>query len=52
MIRIDIGKISKKNKEKDQEKSGLYLIKELAHDFSDIKGYTGLKLIRDSYGAR
>lgn len=52
VIRIDIGKISKTSKEKDQEKSGLYLIKELAHDFSDIKGYTGLKLIRDSYGAR
>jgi hypothetical protein len=50
VIRLNIGKITKQEKEKDDQKSGLYLIKELAHDFSDIKGLTGLKLVRDSYG--
>ena len=41
-------------KERDEKKSGLYLIKELAHSFpaNDNKGYTGLKLIRDSYGVQ
>lgn len=35
---------------KDPKKSGYYLIKELSHLFSKNQGYTGLKLIRDSYG--
>ena len=35
---------------KDPQKSGYYLIKELSHLFSKNQGYTGLKLIRDSYG--
>lgn len=50
VIRLNIGKITKQEKEKDDQKSGLYLIKELAHDFSKNQGYTGLKLVRDSYG--
>ena len=37
--------------EKDDIKSGHYLIKEVAHLFENNQGYTGLKLIRDSYGA-
>jgi hypothetical protein len=36
--------------EKDNIKSGHYLIKEVAHLFENNQGYTGLKLIRDSYG--
>lgn len=36
---------------KDDLKSGYYLVKELSHLFEQNKGYTGLKLIRDSYGA-
>lgn len=35
---------------KDDVKSGHYLIKEVAHLFENNQGYTGLKLIRDSYG--
>lgn len=50
VIMLNIGNITKQEKNKDSQKSGLYLITELCHDFSDIKGLTGLKLIRDSYG--
>lgn len=52
VIKLDIGKISSNNKDKDAEKSGLYLIRELAHEFptQGNKGYTGLRLSRDSYG--
>lgn len=50
VIELNIGKITKGTKEKDIEKSGLYLIKELAHSFDDNYGYTGLRLVRDSYG--
>ena len=52
VIELNIGKVTKQEKERDEKKSGLYLIKELAHSFpaNDNKGYTGLKLIRDSYG--
>ena len=34
----------------DTIRSGKYLVAELSHQFSDNKGYTGLRLIRDSYG--
>lgn len=34
----------------DRIKSGKYLIKELCHSLSKNSGYTGLKLVRDSYG--
>jgi hypothetical protein len=53
VIELEIGEISLEQSEqglKDKNKSGNYLIKELCHSFSDNKGYTGLKLIRDSYG--
>jgi hypothetical protein len=50
VIFLDIGEITKQEKQKDSKKSGLYLIAELAHEFSDNQGYTGLKLVRDSYG--
>ena len=40
------------DKVRDDNKSGFYLIKELSHVFSQNKGYTGLKLIRDSYGVK
>jgi hypothetical protein len=54
VIELDFGNITKNNSEqgiKDIEKSGHYLIKELSHLFEKNQGYTGLKLIRDSYGA-
>lgn len=38
------------DKVRDDNKSGFYLIKELSHVFAQNNGYTGLKLIRDSYG--
>lgn len=40
------------DKNRDDNKSGFYLIKELSHVFAQNKGYTGLKLIRDSYGVK
>jgi len=54
VIELDFGIISKDEGTKgtkDQQKSGYYLIKELSHLFESNQGYTGLKLIRDSYGA-
>jgi hypothetical protein len=53
VIELDFGTITKdqsKKGTKDQQKSGYYLIKELSHLFEKNQGYTGLKLIRDSYG--
>lgn len=52
VIELNIGKITKEEKQRDDKKSGLYLIKELAHSFEDNQGYTGLKLVRDSYGTQ
>lgn len=54
VIELDFGTITKDQDTKgtkDQQKSGYYLIKELSHLFENNQGYTGLKLIRDSYGA-
>lgn len=34
----------------DDVRSGSYIISELAHQFFDNSAYTGIKLIRDSYG--
>lgn len=53
VIELDFGTITKSDSEKgtkDRQKSGYYLIKELSHLFEQNQGYTGLKLIRDSYG--
>jgi len=53
VIEIDFGTTTRdeaKQGIKDSKKSGYYLIKELSHIFSKNQGYTGLKLIRDSYG--
>lgn len=51
VIYLNIGVIESKDvKDKDQLKSGLYLIQSLSHQFEGIEGYTGLKLVRDSYG--
>jgi hypothetical protein len=46
-----ITKDSSKAGTEDKQKSGYYLIKELSHLFEQNQGWTGLKLIRDSYGA-
>lgn len=50
IIDLDIGRVTKEEKQKDELKSGYYLIKELSHSFENQQGYTALKLIRDSYG--
>lgn len=53
VIEIEVGNISNetdKKIQKDVEKSGYYMIKELCHSFEKSQGYTGLKLVRDSYG--
>jgi len=53
IIELNFGYITKedgKKGTKDREKSGYYLIKELSHLFEQNQGWTGLKLIRDSYG--
>ena len=39
-----------KNKEYDQDQSGLYMIKELCHHFDTEGSYTSMKLIRDTFG--
>ena len=39
-----------KDKEYDQDKSGLYMIKELCHHFDAEGSYTSVKLIRDTFG--
>ena len=39
-----------KNKEYDQQQSGLYMIKELCHHFDTSGSYTSAKLIRDTFG--
>ena len=41
---------TKKEKEFDQEQSGLYMIKELCHQFTSEGSYTSAKLIRDTFG--
>jgi len=37
--------------EYDDEKSGLYMIKELCHHFDDEISLTSMKLVRDTFGA-
>ena len=39
-----------KNKEFDDEQSGLYMIKELCHHFDSAGSYTSAKLVRDTFG--
>jgi hypothetical protein len=55
IVELNFGYITKeagKKGTKDKQKSGYYLIKELSHlfDQGQHKGWTALKLIRDSYG--
>ena len=51
VVEVRFGKISKESEEKDNRKSGKYIISKLKHEFGN-KGLTGLELIRDSYGGR
>jgi len=51
VVEVKFGKISKESEEKDNRKSGKYIISKLKHEFGN-KGLTGLELIRDSYGGR
>ena len=41
---------TQKEKEYDQEQSGLYMIKELCHHFDSAGSYTSAKLVRDTFG--
>ena len=41
---------TQKEKEYDQEQSGLYMIKELCHHFDSKGSYTSAKLVRDTFG--
>jgi hypothetical protein len=53
VINVDFGQITKEQDKqglKDNRKSGKYIISKLKHSFSNIKGLTGLELVRDSYG--
>lgn len=53
VINLDFGLITKDSAEqglRDNVKSGPYLIQQLCHSFVEINGYTGLKVVRDSYG--
>jgi hypothetical protein len=55
LVELNFGYITKeagKKGTKDKQKSGYYLIKELSHLFEQgqHKGWTALKLIKDSYG--
>jgi len=51
IIRCEFPKITvEKNKEIDQDKSGLYMIKELCHHFDTEMSITSMKLVRDTFG--
>lgn len=53
IVNLDFGLITKDSVDKgirDDIKSGKYLIQQLCHNFSKKDGYTGLKVVRDSYG--
>ena len=49
IIRCNFPRISA-TKGNDPEKSGLYMIKELSHNFNSRESLTCMKLIRDTYG--
>ena len=49
VIRCNFPRISA-TKGNDPEKSGLYMIKELSHNFNSRESLTCMKLIRDTYG--
>jgi len=51
IIKCEFPKITiEKNKEIDQDKSGLYMIKELCHHFDTEMSITSMKLVRDTFG--
>ena len=53
IIRCEFEKITKSEKEQggfDQNQSGNYMILNLSHHFEPNKSYTGLTLVRDSFG--
>ena len=50
VIIVNFGSNRDKAGLKDKNKTGKYIISKLKHDFSDVKGLTGLELVRDSYG--
>lgn len=49
VIKCNFPRISA-NKEYDREQSGLYMIKELCHNFNTEQSLTSMKLVRDTYG--
>lgn len=50
VIRCEFPKISVNSKEYDTSQSGLYMIKELCHNFTGAQSLTSLKLLRDTFG--
>jgi len=50
IIRCEFPKISVNSKEYDTSQSGLYMIKELCHNFTGAQSLTSLKLLRDTFG--
>ena len=53
LIKANLAKITTdKNKVKDEEQSGLYMIKELTHYYDTNGSFTKLRLIRDTMGQK
>ena len=53
IIKLNFAKITRdKVKVRDNEQSGLYMIKELVHYYDNKGSFTKLKLIRDTMGKK
>tara|TARA_X000000368_G_scaffold355062_1_gene296706 strand:+ start:1740 stop:3065 length:1326 start_codon:yes stop_codon:yes gene_type:complete len=53
IIKCQFPRIDRSEKsDKDEEQSGLYMIKELCHFFDSSGSYTSLKLLRDTFGRK
>ena len=53
IIKLNFAKITAdKTKVRDDEQSGLYMIKELVHYYDNKGSFTKLKLVRDTFGKR
>ena len=50
IIRCIFPSIDRSKKKNDDQSSGLYMIRELAHYFDNKGSYTKLKIVRDSSG--
>ena len=53
LVEIEIPQIStKKTKVRSAKDSGIYMIADLCHYCDQTQTYTGLNLVRDSYGVK